>query len=206
MPDADTVTTVEQLREILGAPHPLVTRKITTTLDDVGRRFIALAPFALLATADQEQHPDVSPRGDEPGFALIADDTTLYLPERKGNKLAFSLQNILVNPHVALIFVIPGVTETYRIHGSARIVRDPAILQRLPARGQPAVLAVEIRIRRCFLHCGKAIIRSQLWASEAQQHKTAFRFGATTARQAGGDEHMAQMIDKLVAEDYRDNL
>ncbi|MEM6834828.1 MAG: pyridoxamine 5'-phosphate oxidase family protein, partial [Pseudomonadota bacterium] len=113
----ETVSNVEGLRDILGEPHPLVAKKITDKLDDVGRRFITASPFAMLATVDSDGFPDVSPRGDASGnFLHIVDDETLLMPERPGNKLAFSLQNIIDNGRVALIFMIPGVVETYRVH------------------------------------------------------------------------------------------
>lgn len=206
MTNLKTVESPAQLRESIGEPHPLVSSKIINYLDDMAHRYIGLSPYAMLATVDKDGLPDVSPRGDAPGFAYIADDKTLYLPERPGNKLAFSLENIMVNPGVALIFMIPGVDETYRVHGSARIISEPDILKRLDARGQPALFAIEVKVRRCFLHCGKAILRSQLWKEESQQSKRSFRFGAIAARESGGGKEVEEMVDKLVAEDYRDNL
>lgn len=202
----ETVTSEAGLRDIIGEPHPLVSKKIIYRLDDVGRRYIAAAPFATLATVDADGFPDVSPRGDASGeFIHIVDDTTLLMPERPGNKLAFTLQNIIDNGKVALIFMIPGVIETYRVHGMARVVSDADVLQALEARGQPALMAVEIKITRCFLHCGKAMMRSKLWKTDSQAGKHAFKFGETIAREAG-DASLESAVNQLVEEDYKDNL
>ncbi|MFC3052004.1 MSMEG_1061 family FMN-dependent PPOX-type flavoprotein [Kordiimonas pumila] len=206
MTDTNTLESLDGLRAIIGEPHELVTKKIVPYLDDMAHRFIAHSPYVMLSTASKEGVPDVSPRGDGPGFAYIADNHTLYLPERQGNKLAFSLQNILENPNVALMFIIPGVDEAYRVHGTARIINDPVILERLTARGQPALLALEIKVKQSFLHCGKAMKRSQLWKVDPKETKMSFRFGATVARESGGGDEVAKMVDQLVEEDYRDNL
>lgn len=201
-----TVDTLEGLRDVLGEPHPLVAKKIIDKLDAVGRRYIAASPFATLATIDPDGFPDVSPRGDASGeFIHIVDDNTLLMPERPGNKLAFTLQNIINNGKVAMIFMIPGVIETYRVHGTARLVTDADVLQQLEARGQPALMAAEIKITRCFLHCGKAMMRSALWKTDSQAGKHAFKFGETIARQVG-DKTLEEAVNQLVQEDYRDNL
>lgn len=202
----DTVESVESLRDVLGDPHPLVAKKIIDHLDDVGRRYIAAAPFAAISTIDAEGFPDVSPRGDASGeFVHIVDDSTLLMPERPGNKLAFTLQNIIDNGKIAMIFMIPGVIETYRVHGTARLVKNSDVLAQLEARGKPALMAVEVKIRRCFLHCGKAMMRSALWKTDSQAGKHAFKFGATIARETG-DDALEDAVNALVAEDYRDNL
>ena len=205
MIDTDVVTDVQALREAIGEPHPLVQKKIIDRLDDIGRGFVEAAPFVLLATSDAQGRPDVSPRGDPPGLAWIKDDRTIYLPERPGNKLAMSLLNILENPEVGLMFMIPGVDECYRVQGTALLTRNPALLQQLEARGKPALLAIEVRIARCFLHCGKSIKRSRLWKNDARR-KFDFRFGTTIAREAGGGAEMEKMVNDIIVEDYKNNL
>lgn len=199
------ITDVAGIRAVIGDAHELVHKKILTKLDDIGRRFIEASPLVMLATANSSGQPDVSPRGDGPGFTLIADDQTLYLPERPGNKLAFSLQNIVSNPSVGLIFLIPGVDESYRVHGTAHIVDDAAMRNRLAARDRAALFAIEVKIERCFLHCGKAMKRSRLWKDDARQ-KFRFHFGGTIARESGGGAETEALVNKLVEEDYRDNL
>jgi len=154
MNDEDFITEIEELQACIGEPHPLVTNKLLNSMDEMARDFISRAPFAMLATTDAKGHPDVSPRGDKPGFVMIEDNDTLYLPERPGNKLAFSLKNILINPQVALIFLIPGVRESYRVHGTARLVRHPGILDKMELDGRKPGCAIQIKPTLCFLHCG----------------------------------------------------
>lgn len=205
MSDNHTVTTSDELRDIIGHPNPLVQKKIIDRLDDVGIGFVKAAPLILLATADTDGRPDVSPRGDPVGSIEVVGDNRLLIGERPGNKLAMSLENILVNPQVGLMFMIPGVDELFRVHGKARLSRDPALLERLSARGKPALLVLDIAIEHCFLHCGKAMKRSRLWKDDARM-KFDFRFGSTIAREAGGGAEMEKMVNEIVAEDYRDNL
>lgn len=201
----EQVTDLASLREVIGEPHPLVQKKILDALDDVGSGFVKESPFVLISTASKSGQPDVSPRGDGPGQAWIKDARTLYLPERPGNKLAMSLINLLENPRIGLLFMIPGVDECYRVQGRARILRDPELLQQLEARGKPALLAIEVAIETCFLHCGKSMKRSRLWKDDARR-KFDFRFGTTIAREAGGGAEMEQMVDAIIADDYRDGL
>ena len=136
------LTTVEQVRAIIGEENPVVRTKLFQGLEPTAKAFIARSPLVLLATADRDGRPDVSPKGDEPGFVAVEDDQTLLVPDRKGNKLIFALQNILANPAVALIFLVPGTEETLRVHGTAELTADRAVVQRLVSRGQPALLAI----------------------------------------------------------------
>ena len=128
----------EALRSLLGEPSALVQSKIADRLNDLTRQFIERSPFLCLATSAADGSCDVSPKGDPAGFVRILDDRTLLLPDRPGNRLADSLRNVLENPHVALLFVIPGVTDTFRVNGRAEIVTDPELLEALRRRGQGA--------------------------------------------------------------------
>jgi PPOX class probable FMN-dependent enzyme len=207
--DADgsyRITTVEQLRAHIGEPHPLVPQKVWRTLEPATREFIQRSPFLLLATSDGSGNLDVSPKGDGPGFVAIEDETTLLLPDRKGNKLVFGLQNILANPHVSLIFLVPGTEETLRVNGRAELTVDPVVLTRLSARGQPAVLAIRVTVQECFFHCAKAFKRAQLWRPETWPQRQPISFGKLFAAKLGGDDAMAQQIDRFVEEDYKNNL
>lgn len=206
MTDGSQLKTQDAVRAVIGASHPLVSAKIKPQLDDMAQAFIRRSPLVMLSTASKDGLPDVSPRGDDPGFVIIHDAQTLYLPDRPGNKLIYSLQNIIENPHVGLLFLIPGVRESYRVHGTARVVNEPALLERLAARGKPALLAIEISVTKAFLHCGKALIRSQAWTAGADGAPSAFTFGAVIAEGAGGDAAMAAQVDALVADDYENNL
>jgi uncharacterized protein len=204
--DPHRLTTVEQLRAIIGEPPPLVSHKLWKTLEPAAVEFINRSPFLLLATADANGNQDVSPKGDGPGFVAIENDTTLLIPDRKGNKLVFGLQNILMNPHVGLLFLIPGTGETLRVNGTAELTAAPAVLERLSARRQRAVIAIRVTVKECFFHCAKAFLRSQLWQPDTWQPQHRISFGKLLAAKAGGDDQMAQQIDQLVEQDYQTNL
>ena len=204
--DAHRISTVAELRAIIGTPSDLVPHKLWTALDETCVDFIQRSPFLLLATSDAEGNMDVSPKGDGPGFVAIEDETTLLIPDRSGNKLIFSLQNILADPHVGLIFLIPGTGETVRVNGTAELTTDPAILERLSARGKPAVVAIRVSIKEVFYHCAKAFLRAQLWKSDTWPEKKKISFGKILAGKMGGDANMAEQIDQFVEEDYKTNL
>jgi PPOX class probable FMN-dependent enzyme len=205
MRDPHRIDSLEILREVLGEPSPLVTGKVWSTIEPAAAAFIARSPFALLATADAEGRIDVSPKGDHPGFVAVADDTTLLVPDRKGNKLVFGLQNVLANPRAALIFLVPGTNETLRVSGRAELTRDPDACARLTARGQPALLAIRLTVEECFFHCPKAFLRASLWKPETwTPHRVSF--GEIFAPKFGGDAAMAQQIDEALAKDAIENL
>ena len=204
--DPHRITNQEQLRELIGAPGDLVPHKLWTVLDESCIDFIRRSPFLLLATADAQGNQDVSPKGDGAGFVSVEDEHTLLIPDRSGNKLVFGLSNILDNPHVGLIFLLPGTPETLRVNGTAELTTDPDVLQRLSARGKPAVVAIRVRIREVFYHCAKAFIRSQLWKPDTWQDRLKISFGQILAARMGGDAGMADKIDAYVEKDYRTNL
>lgn len=204
--DPHRITSVEQLRGLVGDSSPLVQHKLWDTLEPSTLDFIRRSPFLLLATSDAQGNLDVSPKGDGPGFVAIEDEKTLLIPDRKGNKLIFGLQNILLNPHVGVIFLIPGTGETLRVNGRAELTTDPEILQRLSARGQPALVAIRVTVDQCFFHCAKAFLRAQLWNPEAWATPHAISFGKILAGKMGGDEKMARQIDDFVEQDYKTNL
>ncbi len=200
------ITSLAQLRAIFGEPSPLVAKKLLRGLDEMAADFIRRSPFLVIGTADAEGNQDVSPKGDGPEFVLIEDDNTLVIPDRRGNKLVFTLQNILANPHVALIFVMPGTDETLRVNGTAELSADPALLERLSARGLPAQLAIRVKIRECFFHCAKAFIRSQLWKPETWNERMRISWGKYLAEKVGASNETATQIDEFVAQDYKNNL
>lgn len=160
----DPVTSETELRAIVGEPNSVVVQKQLPALDRHCRAFIALSPFLLLGTTNAHGDCDVSPRGDMPGFVLVVDDRTLVIPERPGNRRIDSLRNIITHGGVGLLFMIPGVEETLRINGRACVVRDGDLLARLEARGKLPELAIAVTVTEAFLHCAKALKRSQLWS------------------------------------------
>jgi len=160
---AETVDSEQQLRALIGAPAPLVVAKVVARLNPLTRRFIEYSPFLCLATADSAGNCDVSPRGDPRGFVRILDDETLLVPERPGNRLADSLRNVLQNPKVGLLFIIPGVTDTFRVNGRATLTTDAALLAPSAVEGKVPALGLLVDIEAAFTHCSKAFLRSALW-------------------------------------------
>jgi PPOX class probable FMN-dependent enzyme len=204
--DPHRLATLDAVRAIIGEEVPAVRAKLFQSLDETARAFIARAPMVLLATADADAQPDVSPKGDGPGFVAIDDDGSLLIPDRKGNKLIMSLQNILANPRIAVIFLVPGTEETFRVQGTAELTADPAVLARLSARGQPALLAIRVRIETCFFHCAKAFKRSRLWQPETWPARLKVSFGKMLAPKLGGAADLEQAIDQMIEQDYKENL
>ena len=162
----DVITTVDQLRDVMGFPAERVQRKVITSLDKHCRKYISLSPFLLIATADKNGNMDVSPKGDPPGFVQVLDDKTLAIPDRPGNKRADGFINIIENPRVGLFFLLPGYRETLRVAGSARIVRDEALRDSLAVNGKSPALALAVDVEEAFFHCAKCVIRSGLWQKE----------------------------------------
>jgi PPOX class probable FMN-dependent enzyme len=200
------IETVAQLQALLGEPNPMTPKKLQSTLDQAAIDYIRRSPFLVLATSDAQGNEDVSPKGDGPGFVAVEDERTLLIPERKGNRLMFSLRNILANPQVGMIFLVPGTDETFRVNGTAQLSDDPDLLVRLSARGAPALLAIRVTVRECFFHCAKAFIRSQLWKPETWQERQKISFGKMLTAKVGGGDDLAQQIDQAIAHDYKHNL
>lgn len=163
------ITSEAELRELIGTPMPRAAAKDRRTLHERDREWLAASPFCLIATAGADGTCDVSPKGDPPGFALVLDDTTIAVPERPGNRRADGYRNILANPHVGLIFLIPGRTDTLRINGRARLISDAPWFADMEVKGHRPVLAVEVAIEQIFYHCAKAFLRSELWQPETWQ-------------------------------------
>ena len=157
------VTSERELRDILGSPSERAVKKDIAGLDEHGRAYIARSPFMLLAMSSATGRCDVSPKGDAPGFVRVLDDHHLVVPERPGNRRLDGMRNIVDNPHVGMIFLIPGREETLRVNGRAWIVRDAEILASLTARGKEPPVAIGVEIEECFFHCPKAFRRSELW-------------------------------------------
>lgn len=200
------ITTVAELRAIFGDPGPIVPKKLLGALDEMALEFIRRSPFLVLSTADAKGNQDASPKGDGPGFVLVENPGSLVIPDRKGNKLIFTLQNILANPHVGMIFLVPGTNETLRVNGTAELSVEPALLERLSARGAPAQIAIRVTVRECFFHCAKAFIRSQLWRPESWGDRIKISWGDYLSRKMGAGEDFARKVDTAVEQDYKNNL
>jgi PPOX class probable FMN-dependent enzyme len=162
----DPITTLEELRALMGEPSELARKKQIDRLDVHCREYIAHAPFVLVGTADAAGRCDVSPKGDAPGFVRVLDDRHLVIPDRPGNKRLDSIRNILENPHIGLIFLVPRYEETLRINGRATITRDPELLASMHVGGKVPKLAIGVEVEEVFMHCAKAFRRSVLWQPE----------------------------------------
>lgn len=162
-----SITDKESLREYYGEPSERSQKKGITRLDVHCRNFIAMSPFLVLSTAGANGSADTSPKGDAPGFVQVLDDTTLVIPDRIGNNRVDSFQNVMENPHVGLLFLVPGISETLRINGRARLSTDGELLESLAVNGKPPRAALVVEVDEAFLHCAKALYRSKLWDAEA---------------------------------------
>jgi PPOX class probable FMN-dependent enzyme len=164
-----SVSTLADLRTIYPPPpaDSLAARCVLQHLDRHHRAFIAFSPFLTIASADQYGMPDVSPRGDLPGFVAVLDAHTLLIPDRPGNKKLVTLTNILENPVIALIFFVPGRTESLRVNGRVRITTDPALLNPLAVQAKLPLSGLIVAVELAWLHCGRALIRSRLWDPES---------------------------------------
>ncbi len=195
----------DELRELVGPVNPLAERKVLSRLDGHCRDFIALSPFLVLASADGAGGADASPRGDGPGFCQVLDDTTLLIPDRRGNNRVDSYLNILASPGVGLIFFVPGIAETLRVNGTAGLCRDPVLLSPLAVQGRAPVLGLVVTVREAFFHCGKALIRSKLWDPDTRIERGRFpTLGRIIADQTQAVD--AAEADANLEEAYRTRL
>ncbi|MBZ4318343.1 pyridoxamine 5'-phosphate oxidase family protein [Streptomyces huiliensis] len=161
------ITEPGELTELLGEPVPRVRDKVRDRLGELDRQWLESSPFCLVATSDADGNCDVSPKGDPAGgLALVLDDTTLAIAERPGNRRADGFHNVLANPHVGLVFLVPGRGDTLRVNGRARLVREAPFLDRMTVKGHRPVLALLVEVEEVFFHCSKAFLRSELWKPE----------------------------------------
>jgi uncharacterized protein len=200
------INTEEELREILGQPSEIVIRKTINYIDQHCKNFIQNATFLTIATADDNGNFDVSPKGDPPGFVKILNNKTLAIPDRPGNKKADTFTNILKNPNVGLLFLIPGIRETLRINGQAKIVRDQKILDLLVCQGKRPTFAIIVTVKEAFMHCAKCIIRSGLWApANIRAMPKVATLGKTLVDHGNLDMSFTE-LDEMIKNDEKTNL
>jgi len=198
-----TIDDETALRALVGEPQPAVRAKIADRLNAKTRVFVERSPFVVIATCDEAGHCDVSPRGDPPGFVRIIDDRTLLVPERPGNKLADSLRNIVRTHRLALLFVVPGVGDTFRVNGRATLVTDPALLAPCAVEGKVPALRIVVDIEAAYTQCPKAFIRSQLWDPARHVDRAELPTSGEMMRAVVGDDFDATAYDEARAERYR---
>ena len=186
---------------------------VTAAVKDIGRidphmgRFIALSPMCLVATADASGKQDVTPRGDPPGSFKVLDEHTLAIADRPGNNRLDTLKNLLQNPEIALIFLLPGTNETVRVAGTARLSTDPELLASMAVQDKLPKCAIVVSVRQAYLHCAKALLRSKLWTGEYAQPKGTFpSISRMVGDQVGMTEEQKKVGEQRTERAYRDGL
>ena len=199
-------TTATEIRAHNGQPDPKVYAKQLPRLDRHARAFIELSPFLVIASADASGHCDATPRGDQPGFVAIIDDATLAIPDRIGNRRVDTFLNVAANPHIGLVFMVPGINETLRVNGSALISRNAELLEAMAVQGKQPLAALIVQIEEVFFHCGKALMRSDLWNPEKKLPRANFpSLGRILADQISQGQG-AEESEKWIAESYSKRL
>jgi PPOX class probable FMN-dependent enzyme len=192
-----------ELRNVLGGgPTPLVAGKIAGRVNRLTRQFIERSPFVCVATARPDGGLDVSPRGDPAGFVRIIDERTLLIPDRPGNRIADTLTNLLHDPRIALLFLIPGVGDSFRVNGRAYITDDPELLAPSAVEGSPPKLGIVVSIEEAYTQCSKALIRSDLWNPERHIDRSALPSSGEILRSLNDPSFDADEYDRDRAERY----
>jgi PPOX class probable FMN-dependent enzyme len=200
-----TIANAKDLKERYGEPSERAVGKELDHLDKHCRAFIAISPFMVIGTMGADGLGDVSPKGDAPGFVLVSDEKTLVIPDRPGNNRTDTLLNILDNPGVGMLFMVPGMNETLRVNGTARIVTDTAVLDSLLVNDRPPRSALVVDVKEAYLHCAKAFMRSKLWSDEHRIERNSFpSLGQIITEQMGGGD--AEAADRGIEEGYRTKL
>ncbi|MDO8397294.1 MAG: pyridoxamine 5'-phosphate oxidase family protein [Bradyrhizobium sp.] len=189
-----------EIDSIIGRPNSRVLAKVTNRLDDLCREFIGASPFLVVSSSDSQGRMDCSPKGDPAGFVHILDDWTLAIPERPGNRRADTFRNVLQNPKVGLIFLVPGKGETLRINGTARIVRDSWLREKLAHKGIVPELTLVVTVEEVFAHCTKCMVRSALWKPESWKPE-GLQFTIGSAMVAHGKLEMSVQEMQAIADE-----
>ena len=207
-----TINDESGLREVVGDPIELAVMKARPSLDKHSREFISRSPFLSLGTSDSSGKVDVSPRGDGPGFVLVLDDNTLFIPERPGNRRVDSLSNIISNPNVGLLFMIPGFEDTLRVNGKATVVTDEDMLSQCAVNGKMPKMGVRVEVEEAYIHCAKAFKRSKLWDPSSLQDRSEMPSLAkmildqVSPEGSSPSEQDVAAGDELVEGDYQENM
>jgi uncharacterized protein len=205
--DLDAIGSEAALRGLYGTPMELALLKQLDRLDPHCRNFLAHAPFCVIASTRPGKGTDVSPRGDAPGFARVLDDYTIAIPDRPGNNRLDTMSNIVADAEVGLLFFIPGIDETLRINGTARLSQDGELLAAAAVSGREPRLVILVTVKEAFLHCGKALKRSKLWHEDYRIDKGSFpSLGRMIIEQTKPANVTVEQADEVVEEGYRSHL
>ncbi|MER8693554.1 pyridoxamine 5'-phosphate oxidase family protein [Mesorhizobium opportunistum] len=202
------VTTREELRTIYKTPRPTdgSIRKELKALDGHCRSFIGKSPFVLIGSSDGEGNSDVTPKGDKPGFAVVLDDRTIAIPDRPGNNRLDTLENILRNPSVGLLFLIPGMNETLRVNGDARITVDAGLRERLSVDGKEPQSVIVVTVKATYMHCAKAFMRSDLWKPETWYDRATLPTLGQILRDQLALADSAEATDRWLDDEYKQTM
>lgn len=202
----DVLNNVEKVRDVIGEPNPVASKKIYSYLNERMTNFIDKSPLMMLSSVDSDGFPTISPKGDAPGFVKVDDSKTLLIPELKGNKLAFSLENIVEHNKVALIFMVPGTVESLRVHGTCRLLQGEDICKVMASKSHQAILVMEVSVTSAYFHCGKAFLRSKTWQPDSWPEKLKVSFGQEIAENTGDNQAFIDSLDAGVKERYITDL
>ncbi len=203
---AEVIGTRERLRELVKEPSRYVADKVIDHLDDYCRRFVAAAPFVVVASTNRAGAVDLSPKGDAPGFVRVLDERTLAIPDRLGNNRVDTLCNLLEDDRIGLIFLVPAKRETLRMSGRAAIVRDEKLNARLAHDGNPPALAIVVDVQRAFFHCAKCMIRSGMWDPTRWPDTRGLPSLAETMVRHGKLTDRVEDVDEIVCRDAVERL
>ena len=196
-----TISSIAQLRELFGEPLPRVVTKEMSQLDDQTTAFIAAAPFLVMATTGADGSCDAGPKGGPPGFVRVLTDTRVLIPEFPGNRRFDGVQNLVTRPGIGLLFVVPGISETLRVNGTARLTRDPDLLEACAVDGRKPWFVADVEVRQVFSHCGKAFLRSNLWKPESWPDPDEIRSPSRSIAELAADERRRESEVRREVED-----
>ena len=204
----DFISSHDELRTIYKTPEPTAgsIRKELAKLDGHCRSFIARSPFVLIGSSDGKGNADVTPKGDKPGFAAVLDDSTIAIPDRPGNNRLDTLENIILNPAIGLLFLIPGMNETLRVNGEAKITVDATLRERLAVEGKPPQSVVVVTVKAAYMHCAKAFMRSELWKPESWPDRNSMPTLGEILRDQLAVDQSATETDRRLDEAYKQTL
>lgn len=209
---AQVITSEAELRELIGRPMDLAVAKAIDHLDKYCRAFIARSPFLTIATASADGRGDVSPRGDQPGFVQVLDDHTLFIPDRPGNNRLDTMTNVIANPEVGLLFLVPGFEDCLRVNGQAQLVCDATLLDAASVNGKTPKIGIRVAVGEAYLHCAKAIRRARLWDTASRHDRAELpSLGRMILEQTAPPEappaaDFVAEVDTLIEENYRTTL
>jgi uncharacterized protein len=205
--DTTYLTDVSELRPLYSHPSTLARAKQLSVIDAHCRNFIARSPLVMIGSVHPARGMDVSPRGDAPGFVRVLDEHHLAIPDRPGNNRLDTLENLLANPAIGLFFLIPGIEETLRVNGTARLTRALWLLESMAVSGKTPKLAIVVTVTEAFLHCAKALKRARLWGGEYHlERKELPTLGRMIIEQTNPPGITAEEADARIEADYRTNL